>query len=98
MRTVRCSVFTLRRVHDIRQFLYAKSKNNRLKDKEICKVTWRLKKSALIRSIPAIRAKFVVLAIHVILAILVVPTRLSKMKMMLAIHIFSIIPTSPFQV
>ena len=78
VRTVTCSVFTSRRVHDIHKCLYANffflKKNNRPTGKEICKVTWRFRTSALIRSIPAIRANLVVLAT------VGVPTRLPKMK------------------
>ena len=78
VRTVTCSVFTSRRVHDIHKCLYAifffLKKNNRPTGKEICKVTWWFRTSALIRSIPAIRANLVVLAT------VGVPTRLPKMK------------------
>ena len=46
-------------------------KKNRLTGKEICKVTWRfIANSRLIRSIPAIRANLVVLAIDVVLFLL----------------------------
>ena len=63
-------------------------KNNRPTGKEICKVTWRLRKSLLIRPIPAIRANLVVLATGVVLAIVGVPTKLSRLKMARAIHKF----------
>ena len=99
MRTVRCSIFTCPSL--ARESLLPVSetpvrKNNRLTGKEICKVTWRFRKSVLIRSIPAIPANLVVLAMHVVLAILEVPTtanvgvptKLPKMKKMThAIHI-----------
>ena len=46
----------------------------------MCKMTWRLKKSVLIRYIPAIRAYLLVFAT------VGVPTKLSKVKMTPAIH------------
>ena len=51
-------------------------------------MTWRVRKSAPILPIPAIRADLVVLAIGVVLAIVDVPTRLSRLKRMTpAIHL-----------
>ena len=75
VRAVRCSAFTHRRVHDIRQCLYAKSiKKQQSTDwqRNLQNITWRLRKSVLIRPTPANRANLVVLAI------VGVPTRLSR--------------------
>ena len=69
-----------RRVQDIRKCLQAKSNNNRLIGKELCKATWRLRKSVLIRPILAIRVNLVVLAVGVALAIVG-----ARMKMTLPI-------------
>ena len=73
--TVACTIFA--NVCTRNHFVKA----NRLTGKEICKVTWRFRKSVLIREKTAILANVVVLAIDVVLAIVGVPTRLSKMKM-----------------
>ena len=59
--------------------------------KKLCKVTGRVRESVLILDIPAIHA------IHVVLAVVGVPTRLSKMKMTPAIHDFSIFSTFPLK-
>ena len=56
--------------------------------KNFCKMTWRLKKYELIRSIPSIRADLVVLAIDLALATVGAPTTLSKTNRMPAIHKF----------
>ena len=55
---------------------------NRLATNEICKVTWRVRVSVLIRAIPAIRPYLVALVIGVVLAIVGIPTRLSRLRRM----------------
>ena len=63
-------------------------KKNRLTGKEICKVTWPVGMSALIRSIPSIRSNLVVISIDLVLSTVGVRTKLSKAKRMPAIHKF----------
>ena len=83
---VRGEVFCLhlpsRARHSLMSVREINYEQNRLATNEICKVTWRVRVSVLIRPIPAIRPYLVALVIGVVLAIVGIPTRLSRLRRM----------------